>query len=140
MDIYIKRSNGQVSGPRSEAWLVNHAAAGNIADDDLIAKVSPGARPVAEDYQPVTEELLGGFAPGTASASSHADPPGGFLRLTGALIAGIGSLLSVAGLATGEITLVIAGVIESLFYGGLLWAAGTVVGQLDVIKRQFARR
>ena len=149
MDIYIRRIDGQVTGPHSEAWFVDKAAEGGIAMGDYIAIVENGDVPTDEDYRLATDDLLDEIAPGwnrpTAAPDASA-APGGFLRAVGGIIGALGTLAALFGAidsssysAEFNWSLAIAGITQALFYGGLLWAAGTVVGQLDDIKRLTAR-
>ena len=152
MDFYLRRSDGSTTGPYRRSWLQNQISTGGATPEDQFAAVATGEAPTDEYFQPATLPNLKAIAEretpaahGSASGTSvNARVPGGFLRIAGLIIACVGTLAALFG-AIGsassydtelDLALAISGVMESVFYGGLLWAAGTGVGLLEEIRRQ----
>ena len=149
MDLYLRRADGSTNGPIHRGWLTGQLTEGRLGPRDEFAAVPAGVDPMDEDFQPATLDNLAAVPlnPGESS-SANASLPGGLLRGAGLVIGVVGVLGSIVMAIQSamsydtelELLVAVQASIAALFYGGLLWAAGTVVGQLDGIKRQLARR
>ena len=148
MDFYLRDADGHQSGPHSLAYIQNKATTGGIAADHTFAAVVPPRQPDASDFKPATRGNLAAHINSVSRTAQEPDVPGGALRVGGILLAVLGVLGAAFGATipgmgpyddgSFSIAMFVGGAVQALVYGGLLWAAGTIIGQLDRIARTAA--
>lgn len=151
MDFYLRDYDGAQTGPHPISYLRNKASSGAIGPAHTVAAVPPGTAPTDSDFKPANHGNLTRLArtapAATTTASGTAAPGGKASSGKGGLLRGGGlalAVLAVIGALVGatvttsygdefSFPLFIAGAVEGLVLGGLLWAAGTIVEQLDTL-------